>query len=285
MSISLSGENYSSLHAALALEQSSAAQAALVKPVVEELGITDPLIIGYSRPIDPNMAYANDRGIFACPLFTVNLELIPKEIRPESWEDPRLCDLAFLQKLSDWLARAFNLGPEPVSVMHIAACKTILRLRENPQKFQLAFSAGVAHELGHVILKHNEKIRAACYPLSIGNLTWMNPRKWYYHWKLLSTIRQCEREADRFASTGLRRGVDGIVIGFRTWQDSLIALRESSALPWRDRLFLKLMVSPWGNPLPLYFTHGSFDQRIRWASQDVPDRSIVLHAASSSHRS
>jgi hypothetical protein len=254
------------------MERSNREVAALIAPVLAELGRENDLNVGYSSPIDPNMAYANHTGVFLCPLFTVDMLLIPEELRPDNADDPRLCDLVFLQSLSDWLAEAFHLQPEPVSLVHIAACKTILRLRENPQKFQLAVSAGIAHELGHVILKHGERIQATRKQLLGYQGKWglLNPYKWMYHWKLISLIKQCEREADQFAATRLNKGVEGIVIGFRTWQASLLDLKQNSALGWRDRILLKVMVSPWGTPLPFYFTHGSFDQRINWAQQDRP---------------
>jgi hypothetical protein len=154
--------------------------------------------------------------------------------------------------------------------MHIAACKTILRLRENPEQFKLAINAGIAHELAHVILKHGEKIRTArlsTVPYS-GKWHFLNPKKWICFWNYLSVIKQCEREADHFASTSLKKGLEGIEIGFRAWQTSLIELRQSAALGWQDWLLMKLIISPWGNPLPLYFTHGTFDQRIKWARED-----------------
>lgn len=253
------------------IQSSNREVAALIHPVLAELKTENDLNVGYSSPIDPHMAFANNKGIFLCPLFTVDMLLIPEEIRPQNADDPRLCDLVFLQSLSNWLAEAFHLYPEPVSLAHIAACKTILRLRENPEKFQLAVSAGIAHELGHVILKHGKRIQATRNPILEYQGKWdlLNPYKLMYHWKLLSLIKQCEREADQFAATRLSKGVEGIVIGFQTWQASLLDLKQNSDLGWRDRLLLNVMVSPWGTPLPLYFTHGSFDQRINWAQQDA----------------
>jgi hypothetical protein len=267
--MNLHNSNYYSLNPIV--EKSNQQLHTLIEPVIAEIGITQSMNLGYSNPIDPLMAHANNGGVYVCPLFTVDLELIPEAIRPKNAEDPRLYDLAFLQQLSNWLAQIFNLKPEPVNTMHIAACKTILRLREDPKKFQLAAKAGIAHELAHVVLKHCDIIQPAQNELNKyeGNWYWLNPNKWMSYWKMLSLTKQCEREADQFASTKIKNGVDGIVIGFRAWQNSLIELRQNSALPWKDRLLFKIMVSPWGNPLPLFLTHGSFDQRIHWAQNDI----------------
>jgi hypothetical protein len=260
-------------------ENSNSKTKALIDSVVTELyqnlhqnsnfvggcNILQNLRAGYSRPIDPNMAFATQQGIYICPLFTVELEHIPAEIRPLNSNDPRLFDLEFVQRLSDWLAGTFHLVAERVTPMHIAACKTILRLRENPEQFKLAINAGIAHELAHVILKHGEKTGKLA---DSGKWHLLNPKKWVHFWNKMNVSKQCEREADCFASTSLKKGVEGIEIGFRAWQESLIELRQSPLLGWRDRLLLKLMISPWGNPLPFYFTHGSFDQRIKWAHED-----------------
>lgn len=239
-----------------------------INSVMSELGIEDKLSFGYTSPIFPGMAFANTQGVFCSPLLTVDMELIPEELRPKSSDDPRLYDLEFIQNLSDWLAKIFNVKSEPVSVLHMATCKVILRLRENPKQFQLAIRAGIAHELAHVIL-HKEKMNQ----LSLMDLKYrgwkhvFNPYKWVEKFKILSLLRKMESEADHFAATNLREGVEGIVIGFRTWQNTLIELRKCKKLSLQDRLILKFLISPKGTPLPLILTHGSFDQRIKKALQ------------------
>lgn len=154
--------------------------------------------------------------------------------------------------------------------MHSAACKTILRLRENPKHFKLAVNAGIAHELGHLILQHQSRIDRALSEMNRykGKWQFFNPKKWISILNYFKVVKACEREADKFATTSLQDGLKGIEVGFRTWQASLLELRHSTQLDWKNRLLMKLLISPWGNPLTLYFTHGSFDQRIAWARED-----------------
>lgn len=214
---------------------------AIVYPIIEE--VNDPKLkttyCRFSRPIDPTMAYASGFSIYVCPLFVIELSEIPADIRPTSWEDPRLCDLKFLQTLSDWIAEEYQLPKQTVSFIEAAAAKTILKLKADPQGMK-ALRTGLVHELGHVALKHSES----------------------HGW-----IKDKEREADLYAVKHLPDGLEGMEIGFAAWQASLRAVRSSSAFNWKTRLLMRLLITPNGNLLPLYFTHGFFEERIKQAGK------------------
>ncbi len=93
------------------------------------------------------MAYATSSSVRVCPLFVIDLSEIPPELRPEGWEDPRLCDLDFLQKLSEWIAEECKIPKQKVSFIEAAAAKTIIRLKQDPEGNK-ALRAGIVHELG-----------------------------------------------------------------------------------------------------------------------------------------
>lgn len=214
----------------------------IIHPIMNE--IQYPMInqtrLAFSRPIDPTMAWANIGSINVCPLFVIDLSEIPDAIRPQGWEDPRLCDLDYLQKLSDWIAEECGLSKQKVTFIEAAAAKTILRLKQDPQGIK-ALRAGIVHELGHVALGH-------CFPNE-------------------KSSKQIEKEADAYAVTHLHDGLEGIKIGFDAWQKSLQAVRSSASFCWKDRLLMHLLITPYGNLIPLYFTHGFFETRIQQAEE------------------
>lgn len=216
----------------------------IVQPIMKEINY--PYIqktqLSFSAPIDPTMAYAKGFKINVCPLFVINLSEIPPEIRPKNWEDPRLCDLNFLQKFSDWIADEFNIPKQKVSFLESAAAKTIIKLKQDPQGIK-ALRAGIAHELGHVALGH-------CFQ----------------HQKSKCEI---EKEADLYAAKHLSDGVDGIKIGFDAWKKSLQSVRTNPTFYWKDRILMRILITPNGNLLPLYFTHGFFETRIQNVEQSL----------------
>ncbi|HEV8051425.1 MAG TPA: hypothetical protein VGP47_02945 [Parachlamydiaceae bacterium] len=216
----------------------------IVHPIMEEIKYpricTTRLL--FSKPIDPTLAWATSFAVNVCPLFLIKLSEIPQEIRPEGWDDPRLCNLDFLQKLSDWIAEDCDIPRQKVTFIEAAAAKTIIKLKQDPQGIK-ALRAGIVHELGHVALGHcfsNEK-----------------------HSKLK------EKEADIYAAQHLQDGLEGIKIGFDAWQKSLQAVRSDSSFDWKTRLLMKFVITPGGNLWPLYFSHGFFETRIQQAEDAV----------------
>jgi hypothetical protein len=218
----------------------------LVHPIMKEIGYPkmNSTRFFFSSPIDPTMAFATNSSVHVCPLFVINLSEIPENLRPQGWKDPRLCDLHFLQKLSDWIAEKCNIAKQTVSFIHCAAAKTMLRLKEDPQGMK-ALRAGIVHELGHVALNHDS------------------------HSTL--SVRTMEKEADAYAATRLHDGLEGIQIGFTAWQDSLRDVRNNPCFDIKTRLLMRLLITPNGNLLPLYFSHGFFETRIKQAADAVRD--------------
>jgi NAD-dependent dihydropyrimidine dehydrogenase PreA subunit len=127
----------------------------IMYPIMKEINFPsiEKIQLHFSAPIDPTMAYACGFSVNVCPLFVLELSEIPLEIRPQNWDDPRLCDLNFLQKLSDWIANEFHLPKQKVSFLEAAAVKTIIKLKQDPQGVK-ALRAGIVHELGHIALGH-----------------------------------------------------------------------------------------------------------------------------------
>jgi hypothetical protein len=214
----------------------------IVQPIMEEIkypGI-DNTGLCFSRPIDPTMAWATSTSISICPLFVINLNEIPHEIRPQGWDDPRLCNLEFLQKLSDWIAEDCRIPKQQVTFIEAAAAKTIIKLKQDPQGIK-ALRAGIVHELGHVALGH-------C-PTGA------------------KSTKDKEKEADIYAVKHLHDGLEGIKIGFDAWQKSLQAVRTDSSFSLWTRILMRLLITPGGNLLPLYFSHGFFETRIKQAEE------------------
>ncbi len=209
----------------------------IVTPIMKEIGFPyiDQMKFGFSRPIDSMMAYADGFGVRVCPLFVIELSEIPLEIRPQNWEDPRLCDLQFLQILSDWIAEKLHMEKQKVSFVEAAAAKTIVKLKQDAEGIK-ALRAGIAHELGHVALGHCFENKKSSYEI--------------------------EKEADLYAASHLPDGLEGIKIGFAAWQASLQAVRSNSNFSWSDRILMRILITPGGNLLPLYFSHGFFETRI-----------------------
>ncbi len=210
----------------------------IINPIMVEIGFSymDQMQFSFSQPIDPMMAYALDYEIKVCPLFVIELSELPAEIRPESWEDPRLCDLQFLQTLSDWVAEEFHIEKQKVSFLEAAAIKTIIKLKQDPEGVK-ALRAGITHELGHVALGH----------------FFQNGKSPY----------EMEKEADYYAAYHLSDGLEGIKIGFNAWQASLQAVRSDPNFTWIDKILMYMLITPGGNLFPLYFTHGFFETRIQ----------------------
>lgn len=209
----------------------------IVTPIMKEIGFPyiNRMQFGFSQPIDPMMACAGDFEIRVCPLFVIELSELPIDIRPQNWEDPRLCDLQFLQKLSDWIAEEFHMDRQKVSFIEAAAAKTIVKLKQDLEGVK-ALRAGITHELGHIALGH-------CF---------QNSKSTY----------EMEKEADFYAAYHLPNGLDGIKIGFDAWQASLQAVRSNSNFSWIDRILMRILITSKGNLLPLYFSHGFFETRI-----------------------
>lgn len=214
---------------------------AIVYPMLKE--INDPNIAytkcHFSKPIDPTMAFARGSSIYVCPLFVIELSEIPFEIRPTGWQDPRLCDLKFLQSLSDWIANEYSLPKQTVSFIEAAVAKTILKLKADPQGMK-ALRTGLAHELGHVALNHSFSRKPS---------------------------KEIEKEADLYAIKHLPDGLEGMKIGFSAWQECLRAVRSCPTFNWKTRLLVRLIITPRGDLVPLFFTHGFFDTRIKQAEQ------------------
>ncbi|MEI8125981.1 MAG: hypothetical protein WCG42_09510 [Parachlamydiaceae bacterium] len=237
----------------------------------------DETSIYFSKPIDPTMAWANTSSISVCPLIVINLDKIPEDLRPIDSNDPKLYDLKFLQRLSDWLAEEYEIDKQTVGIMEIAAIKTILKLRENFLG-QKALRAGLVHELGHIALKHPEKQRKHRLEASRSTTVWGKAiriltggivQKVLVFAKMIVQIKEYEREADLYAVNHLNDGVEGIRIGFATWRESLKEVRACKTLKWKDKVFAKLFITPKGNFWPLVFTHGSFKDRIERAEAAV----------------
>lgn len=210
----------------------------IVEPIIQEIqysAVETLHVYCSSKPIDPNMAWASSDSINVCPLFVIELNEIPTEIRPEGWDDPRLCNLEFLQKLSDWIAEDCRIPKQKVSFIEAAAAKTIIKLKQDPQGIK-AIRAGIVHELGHIALGH-------CLESS-------------------KSTKEKEKEADIYAAKQLHDGVEGIRIGFDAWQKSLKAVRTDSSFSLGTRILMRLMITPGGNFWPLYFTHGFFETRV-----------------------
>ena len=233
----------------------------------------DETSIYFSKPIDPTMAWANTSSISVCPLIVIKLDKIPEDLRPIDSNDPKLYDLKFLQRLSDWLAEEYEIDKQTVGIMEIAAIKTILKLRENSLG-QKALRAGLVHELGHIALKHPEKQRKHRLEASRSTTVWGKAiriltggivQKVLVFAKMSVQIKEYEREADLYAVNHLNDGVEGIRIGFATWRESLKEVRACKTLKWKDKVFAKLFITPKGNFWPLVFTHGSFKDRIERA--------------------
>lgn len=216
----------------------------IIRPIMKEINY--PYIqntqLSFSAPIDPTMAFAHGFKINVCPLFVIDISEIPLEIRPKNWGDPRLCDLKFLQKLSDWIGDKFNIPKQKVSFLESAAAKTIIKLKQDPQGIK-ALRAGIAHELGHVALGH-------CFQHQKSHF-------------------EIEKEADLYAAKHLPDGLDGIKIGFDAWKKSLQSVRSNPNFCWKDRILMRILITPNGNLLPLYFTHGFFETRIQNVEQSL----------------
>ena len=211
-------------------------------PIMEEIkycGIANTLY--FSKPIDPTMAWATSFSINVCPLFVINLSEVPLEIRPHGWDDPRLCNLDFLQKFSDWIAENCNIPKQQVTFIEAAAAKTILKIKQDPHGIK-ALRAGIVHELGHVALGH-------CSP------------------SCKKSSKEMEKEADIYAVKNLHDGLEGIKIGFDAWKKSLQAVRSDSSFSLLTRIFMRVLITPGGNLLPLYFSHGFFETRIKQAEE------------------
>lgn len=216
----------------------------MILPIMEEINFlrTQLTCFTFSRPIDATMAFARGNSIHVCPLFVIELSEFPDDIRPTDWSDPRFCDLEFLQKFSDWIAEECGIPKQNVSFIEAAAAKAIVKLKQDPQGIK-ALRAGIAHELAHVILGHTHDQQ--------------------------KSSSQKEKEADIFAAKHLPDGLEGIKIGFEAWQKSLQAVRSWTKFSWKDTILSRLLITPGGNILPLYFTHGFFETRIRQAEQAV----------------
>lgn len=207
--------------------------------IMKEINYPKKIRVTYGAPIDPLLAYVDEKyKLYVCPLFVLELSEIPIEIRPQGWDDPCLCDMKYLQKLSDWIAEEFHISKQKVSFLEAAAAKTIIKLKQDPQGIK-ALRAGVVHELGHVALEH--------------------------HSNRTKSFRKKEKEADLYAVENLHDGLDGIKIGFDAWQKSLQAVRASPGFSWKDRALKHLLITEKGNLVPLFFTHGSFKKRIEQA--------------------
>jgi len=214
----------------------------IVNPIMKEIKFPvniEPLL-AFSLPIDPTMAWATILSVCVCPLFVINLSEVPYEIRPQGWDDPRLCDLNYLQKLSDWIAEECKIPKQKVSFLEAAAAKTIIKLKQDPEGIK-ALRAGIVHELGHVALMHG------------------------FFREKSSKVK--EKEADLYVIKHLHDGLEGIKIGFEAWQKSLQAVRSSSSFSWKNRILMHLLITPKGNFLPIYFTHGFFETRIKQAEE------------------
>lgn len=280
----------------------------IVAPILEEIAFetNDPIIFDFSRPIDPTMAYAQGNSVRVCPLFVIDLDQIPQDLRPSGSDDPKLYDLTFLQKLSDWIADEFNLEKEQVGLKEIATIKTILKLKEDPKKLHLALRAGLVHELGHIACGHTKAIRheisdsyisAAEYTAIATGITGIASITTLilstsstatliggvaitlglgalanYAITTIPFFEKCaqtkknEREADRYAAKKLKDGVEGMKAGFGAWQETLKEIRSSNKLCLKDRILAKLVITPNGNLTPLLLTHGSFEDRIQRAA-------------------
>ena len=199
----------------------------------------------FSTPIDPTMAFATSSSVHICPLFVINLSEIPINLRPLGSSDQRLCDLDFLQKLSDWIAEKCKISKQTVSFIHSAAAKTILKLKEDPKGMK-ALRAGIAHELGHIALKHSYNSSLSVY--------------------------KKEQQADAYAATRLHDGLEGIRIGFTALQNSLREVRKSPSFDTKTKWLMQFLITPGGNLLPLYFTHGFFETRIKQAEKAVQQK-------------
>ena len=146
----------------------------------------------------------------------------------------------YLQKLSDWIAEECNIPKQKVSFIEAAAAKTILKLKQDPQGIK-ALRAGIVHELGHVALRHS-----------------------FFRKK---RSKEREKEADLYAVNHLHDGLEGIKIGFDAWQKSLQIVRSSSSFSWKNRILMNLLITSNGNFVPLFFTHGFFEARIKQAEE------------------
>lgn len=269
----------------------------IVKPIMQDINFneTDSFYADFSTPIDKTMARANDYCIEICPLFVADLNKIPEDIRPNGPDDPKLYDLTCLQKLSDWIAEEYGLQKQKVGVLEIAAIKTILKVRMDPSK--KALKAGLVHELGHVVLKHSgssaptyqaasawgHKISiltcgtaltsmALTSSLSIGGVIAALGLSVLANYGtkygiLCSKHKDVEREADLYAVKMLKDGAEGVRLGFTAWRESLKELRSAEQLSLKDRLFINLLTTPSGELIPLFFTHGSFADRIQRAEK------------------
>lgn len=283
---------------------------AVIAPIIQKTKFqkADTAGFGFSRPIDSNLAYATKDSVNLCPLFILDWNQLPEDIRPNGSNDPRLYDLAFLQQISHWIAGAYGLTNQTVGVKEIATIRTILKLQEKPkEEYQKALGAGFVHELGHVAHGHSVETEKnadktstsssrwgkflaaaaiattvdavfACNlpllartgtfiaaPVVSSALYWASS-KFIHFMKEGSQHRQHEREADCYAVENLGKdAIDGMQIGFQTWQESLRELRSSPLLNWKDRILAKLAITPAGNPIELLFSHGSFEGRLRQA--------------------
>lgn len=245
----------------------------LVLDVKKAVNFEPEIFIKLSSPIDPYFASAFSIGnvnvIKVSPLIMLDFDNLPEEIRPANSSDKRLFDLNFLQALSDWIAKSYAIPKRKVGLSDIATVKTVLKMKENPLQFERVIRAGLAHEIGHLEHQHSSKLNfkpiAKSYMPFIGIINAIR----YPLFRLINfffTTKKFEFEADRFAATRLSGGSEGIKIGFTTWQESMLELREYKGFHWITRLALKFMITPSGNSLPLLFTHGSFQERIKRTS-------------------
>ena len=272
---------------------------ARVEAVAEELSVFNAIKIGlFSNPLQGCLGYADleENTIYFSPILLFDLERLPKDLLPNGSTDKRLFDLDYLQQISNFISDNFPPFKFPtkkakITIRDLYTLKLVLLLKEDPEKFEMAMKALIAHEIGHLYYGHKDskikQISLNILSLLIGAGTFailssktskttssiasilafitsmkINSLITYPLWHL----RLQERQADDFALK-LKDGKEGFIYGFSKAKIVAQEMREKNNLSFFQKLALKFSILPSGTPLSFLFSHGNFDERIERAKK------------------